>query len=240
MLTRSAFGPQVDLAVNRRRLDLMRDVTFRSLAAQDAPFTWLVALHPEDPLLDARLALVRQLDGIVIDCETEPVHVPWSSKHGTYEQQLAASAYFAGWVDAMDPGPRLQTRLDDDDALTSDHLGRIQLAAATARRRTIFVIPAGVSTDGDRWRWHRHEHTLMQTLFTPAGDDLCVYDFGHRRPNLIAPVVAAPTFRSPPLGALGWLYLRHPDAISPERMRLDGPLTDEIRERFPISWATVS
>lgn len=234
VLTRSAFAPDVDITLNERRLQLLREITARSLASQMADFTWIVALHPADPLRAAREAVVRELDGVVIDCATRPVSVPWSNRVGTYVQQLAASAYFADWRSAMEPGPRLQMRLDDDDAITPDYLGHIQAASRRCRQRQIFVAASGIRTDGRTWAPCRDATRLMQTLFTPAGDELCVYDFGHRRAAAVAPVVRVSV-------DIGWLYLRHADAISDDAdasFRI--PLSDRIRNRFAINWGALA
>lgn len=234
VLTRSAFAPDVHIELNRRRLQLLREVTARSLASQTAPFTWVVALHPRDPLRADREAIVRELDGVAIDCTTRPVRVPWSNHVGSYIQQLAASAYFADWRSAMTPGPRLQMRLDDDDAIATDYLARIQAAARRCRQRRIFVAMSGIRTDGQTWAPCRDATRLMQNLFTPADDDLCVYDFGHRRAASVAPVDVVSV-------DIGWLYLRHVDAISDDfsgSFRI--PLSDRIRQRFAINWGALA
>ena len=60
VLTRSVYGPEWSDEANARRLTITAAVTARLMAAQTTrDWTWVVALHPDDPLLELRREVFR-------------------------------------------------------------------------------------------------------------------------------------------------------------------------------------
>jgi hypothetical protein len=225
VLTRSAYGPGWTPEANARRLAMTRAITIPSLAAQTAKFSWIVLLHRKDDLLDERRATYKAAGAkfIYTDTSGDPADV-------------AFVAYGADWAKAV--GSRsmavAMTRLDDDDAFAPWALAAIQEEALKRTRRTVLILPVGIRAWSGGYTTVVHQSNAWQTLVTPPGDTMTVYDYGHR--------FAARTMRKAG-GTVkfivdrrpAWLWSRHPDAISGWRVA-DKPLTDEIRALFPIDW----
>lgn len=241
VLTRSAYGPEWAAEANRRRLAITAACTSRLMAAQTTTaWTWLVLLDHRDPLLPERLAVFEAgAPGRVVPILWEPTDVaaaPWD-KHGartTHAQRVAATAYRAPWAQAIGDRrqPLLQTRLDDDDGLAPTTLARVQRAALRMTARTVLMHPIGYRTWQGRATAVRHPENAMHTLFTPAGDTLGVYDYGHRLVARVAPVRTVDM-------APAWLWVRHPDTISGHR-QADHPITLVVRRLFPVDWAALA
>jgi hypothetical protein len=130
-----------------------------------------------------------------------------------------------------DDEPVLMTRLDDDDGLAPDAIERIQRAAEGLTERTILMLPEGYRVSDGKQQAVRHPTNAMQTLFTPPGDRLSVYDYGHHECGNIAPVVMVDD-------RPGWLWVRHRDTISQDRTASE-PISDAVRKLFPIDWAAL-
>jgi hypothetical protein len=232
-LTRSAYGPEWSVEANRRRLEITRAVTAASLAAQTVDWTWLVVLDERDPLLEERRSAFGDCIPILWRPPDNPQAATWD-RHGQSArkvQRIAAEAYRAPWRAHIPDGPVLMTRLDDDDALAPDALARYQHAARNARRRMVFMLPQGVRVWKGRYEVVRHTTNAMHTLFAPNGDDMTVYDYGHRKVAKVAPVVMVDQ-------AWGWLWVRHRDTISGWK-RATEPVTDYVRGMFPIDWTVL-
>lgn len=234
VLTRSAYGPAWDAAANRRRLEVTRAVTARLMAAQgSASWTWVVLLDVRDPLLAERRALYASAAPAFIPLEwrhpgdTDVVPTVQSS---IARSRAAAADYAAPWRAALGPADDqvLMTRLDDDDGLAPDAIARYQAAARRTNKRTVLMLPKGVRVWSGRYTEVRHERNAMHTLVTPPGDRLCVYDYGHTKPGVAAPVITVDE-------RWGWLWVRHRDTISGWR-RADAALTPRVRAAFPIDW----
>lgn len=220
VLVRSAYGPSWSLEANRRRLDISRAVTIRSLASQTTSFRLLVLLHRSDPLLAERMAAFGAIGADFL----------YHDGTGT-SAEVAFSAYRAGWAEAI--GPRdetvAMTRLDDDDALAPWVVEKVQEEARKATRRTALMLPAGIRVWRGGYTIVFHRSNAMHTLVTPPGDEMTVYDYPHRFVAKHARVKAID-------GRIAWIWSRHEDTISGWHVS-DLPLTDKIREMFPIDWS---
>lgn len=218
-MTRSAYGPGWSEEANRRRLEITRGITARSIRMQTTrAFEWVVLLHRDDPLLAEREAVFEGATFIYTDDVGSP-------------DAVAFRAYGAGWAQAI--GPRndriAMTRLDDDDALAPWVMERVALAAARDRGRAVLMLPLGIRVWRGGFTVVRHMSNAMHTLVTPPGDALTVYDYGHRKARK-----AAPTFVVDKRPA--WLWSRHDDTLSGWKVA-DAPLVPEIRALFPIDWS---
>lgn len=258
VLTRSAYGPEWSPQANRRRLAVTRAVTARLMAKQTVrEWTWLVVVHPDDPNLEARLEVFRESGVPVIPIEWNPPVVeqaPWatSSVYSSEVQKVAATAYRAPWRSVMEPGDVLQTRIDDDDCFAPDALERFQRAAAGLTERRVLMLPEGFRVFAGRYVRVFQANNAMHSLFTPAGDDLCVYDYGHThtalpghqdlrpgqrpRPPRVHPQAPAPVTFVDQRPA--WLWVRHRDTISGHQ-KAWLPITKELRTAFPIDWSAL-
>jgi hypothetical protein len=226
VLTRSVYGPEWTPEENARRLALTRAVTVPLMAAQDnRNWTWIVALHPDDPLLTERRAAFQS---------AAPAYreLLWSPGERSTPQDVASRAYRSvPWSDAI--GPRddvlLQTRLDDDDGLVPDAIKRFQHdTRLSVLPAAILMLPRGIRVWDGRYSMVRHTSNAMHTLMTAPGNRLGVYDYGHTRCRRAAPVKM--------LGdRLGWLWVRHRDTISGWH-EAHKPLCDGVRAAFPIDW----
>lgn len=238
VLTRAVYGPDWPLEANARRLAITRAVTARLMAAQTfRDWTWLVLLDPRDELLAERTAVFAEAAPSFVPIHWTPdtlARAPWD-KHPelipTTRELIAATAYRAPWRSYMDDGPLLQTRLDDDDGLSVNALARYQHAARRLDRRTVLMLPMGLRVYGSRYQAVPRRNNAMHTLYTPDGDGLCVYDYGHTRCFDVARVVNVDR-------QFGWLWVRHADTLS-EWRGTRGALNDGIRGMFPIDWAVV-
>lgn len=236
VLTRAAYGPAWDLRANRRRLDVTQAVTARLMTAQtDRDWTWVVLLDARDPLGSERRAVFADAAPASTFIEwTPPAHPKGASwdRHAdenTTVQRIAAEAYRAPWREVIGTGePLMMTRLDDDDGLAPDALARYRAASAKVTKRTILMLPAGVRVWKDRYSDVRHERNAMHCLVTPAGDDLCVYDYGHAKCQKAAPIVMVDQ-------RWGWLWVRHRDTISGWK-RADKRIDPAVRLAFPVDW----
>jgi hypothetical protein len=237
VLTRSAYGPEWDLAANRRRLDITRAVTARLMAAQTTrDWAWMVLLDRSDPLLEERQAVFAgaapKFIPILWTPPASPKAAPWDrhASSTTRVQRIAASAYKAPWRAAL--GERnervLMTRLDDDDGLSTDALARYQAASHRVVKRTILMLPHGVRVWRGLYADVVHTHNAMHTLVTPPGDLGTVYDYGHAKCERAAPVVMVDD-------DWGWLWVRHRDTISGHR-RGERVISPAVRAGFPVDW----
>jgi hypothetical protein len=239
VLTRSAYGPDWSFGANLARLKVTEGITAVTMARQTAPpdtWHWIILLDARDPLIERRMAVYQAAalsPGFIFwqPPEEAIAPAPWDPRADPGRLEgLAAAAYTAPWARAVGPRdePLLQTRLDDDDGFAPDALERIARAGARLTERTILMLPIGYRT----WRGQAervvHLKNAWQTLFTPAGDELGVYDYGHTHAAEVAPVVMVD--KDP-----GWLWVRHGQTISGTRTAA-GTITPAIRAMFPIDW----
>ena len=228
LLTRSAYGPDVPLSVNRRRLRLLAGVAARSVSAQaERDFTWLVLIDPRDPLLRARTAAIASA-GVPY------VLAPAGNMERCYSR---ADRPQGPWAEAIEwDGPTLTSRLDDDDAYAPWALSLFTRAAATADRRCILSLPAGYRIYAGRMDVRVDRLTQFISLYAPTGDRTTVMDVDHTQAPTLAPV--EPVTQRP-----SWLWIRHRDARSANSpastRRREGMVrvTGAIREQFPVDWS---
>ena len=164
--------------------------------------------------------------------ETGPVARRAASRAG-----VAYRAYKVDWAGAIDAGRGgvLMTRLDDDDGLTPTTLARVRAAADNLSdgERTVFMHPMGFRVWRGRYDKVRAPHNAMHTLYTPDGDSLSVYDYGHTKVRrAIRRVIDVDE-------EAAWLWVRHMDTISGNR-KGSRPLTGDLKRLFPIDWRLVS
>ncbi len=235
LLTRSAYGPDVSLELNRYRLGLLRGVTSRSLASQTfRDVTWLVLIDPADPLLQERED-VLWASGLPF--LTAPA--------GKIERQDRRDRPWGPWSDHIDwSDATLTTRIDDDDAfapwaLAKFHGHAAKWAEGRRARRTIFSLPLGLRVSAGRVSVRRDGLNQFTSLYAPRGDRVCIMDMNHtnqRRLAMIIEISKAP----------GWLWLRHDGARSAQsRASLrDKHLMEEIspaiRECFSVDWELIA
>jgi hypothetical protein len=114
------------------------------------------------------------------------------------------------------------------------------------------MLPEGYRVFSGRYVRVYQPNNAMHSLFTPAGDDLCIYDYGHMRtysgrhidlrsdqhPPRFGPHPNAPA----PLTFVdqrpAWLWVRHRDTISGHQ-KAWMPITPGLKRLFPIDWSAV-
>lgn len=238
VLTRSAYGREWTLERNRRRLALTAGVTARMMALQSTrDWTWIVCVDERDPLLDERVATFASAapELRVIRWQRPPqlAAAPWDHRPQRAHrlEQVAATAYNAPWRKhvGLADDVVLMTRLDDDDALASDTLERVQAAAKDVTQRCIFMHPVGYRAFKGRFSLVRHESNAMHTLLTPPGDGSTVYDYGHTVARRYAPIVVVDEDPA-------WLWCRHRDTLSAWR-QVNRTITGHLRQQFPVDWS---
>lgn len=258
VLTRSAYGPEWTREANARRLAITKAVTVRLMARQTSKaWEWVIAVHPSDPLLEERVETFRSAGVVIHPIRWAPAHLaaaPWdrNAKRTSTVQQAAATAYKAPWRSVMADGPTLQTRIDDDDGFAADALERYERAAEGLTSRRVLMLPEGYRVSAGRYVRVHQSNNAMHSLFTPAGDSLCIYDYGHtqthaggvqdlgpsQRPRIFGAHPKAPA----PLTFVdqepAWLWVRHRDSISGHR-RAWMPITPGLRRLFPIDWTAL-
>jgi hypothetical protein len=236
VLTRAVYGPDWPEHENRARLEQTRLVTAPLMAAQTSrDWTWRVLLHPDDPLLRERGELLESVAPNVELLFWTPPEVlataEWDRRPeiATHRDLIAATAYRAPWLDADDTGvDLLQTRIDDDDGFAPDALERFARAAKELTARTALMLPYGIRVWGGRMDLVQHSANAMSSLFTPAGDALCIYDYGHVQVRAKVRTMIVDR-------RLGWLWIRHPYTLSGWR-RARSKITPAVIKTFPIDW----
>lgn len=239
-MTRAVYGPDWSEPDNRARLEQTRLVTAPLMAAQTTrDWTWRVLLDPRDPLMAERMDVFKTggaVDFLIwADIPIEPVSAPWDSRPNemnSYRERLAAAAYRVPWrrwwPELGTDEPLLQTRIDDDDGFAPDALERFARTAARLRVRTALMLPYGIRVWGGRMDRVQHAANAMSSLYTPAGDSLCIYDYGHTQVRAKVRVLTVDR-------ELGWLWIRHPLTLSGWR-RAHTRITPEVMAAFPIDW----
>lgn len=164
VLTVARRGPEYPLDASRRRIDLLRRVTARSLAAQGTDWTWIVYLHPEDPLREERLDAFRSAGAPVVAVDTDPEPV-------------------IDWGEAV-----LTTRIDDDDAFAYGAFHRLRLVAERLRHRSVLMFPHGHRVWNGKVDVIRHGRNAWSSVFAPRGDRTHVRMVQHQRIAQLAPI----------------------------------------------------
>jgi hypothetical protein len=235
LLTRSAYGPDVPIEVNRYRLELTRGITSRSLASQTyQDVTWLVLTDHADPLKEERESVLWESGLPFLTADA-----------GSIERTARTDRPWGPWSDHIDwSEPTLTTRIDDDDAFAPwalsafrDHAERY--AVRHRRIRRIFTLPIGFRVSGGKVNPRRDRANQFTTMYAPRGDRKCVMDINHTGQRKLAHMVDIST-------APGWLWLRHDGARSAmsRASNLDKHLMEdispEVRECFDVDWELIA
>lgn len=162
VLTRAYRSPEYPIEANRRRVELLRRVTARSLATQGTPWTWIVYIDRTDPLLDERLDAFRSAGAPV----------------------LTTTGSLEGLIDWS--GPVLTTRIDDDDAFARDAFVRLQ--RRLPRHRSVLMFPDGHRVHAGQVMPIRHGRNAWGSVYAPAGDRVHVRMEPHLHLSRLAPI----------------------------------------------------
>lgn len=239
VLTRAAYGPEWTRTANARRLAVTRGITAAMMALQtDQDWTWVVCLDERDVLLEQRLRVFEMAAPAFRPILWRPGRLapaPWDHRVARSHklEQIAATAYGAPWRAQTGPADDcvLMTRLDDDDAFTTDALARVRERAEGIETRTVLMHPVGYRVFRGRYSVVRHESNAMHSLLTPPGDTGTVYDYGHTVARRYAPVVVVDEQPA-------WLWCRHRDTISGWKMA-ERAITPALRDVFPVDWSAL-
>lgn len=235
ILTRSAYARTVPIEVNRRRLELLANVTAASLRAQTCrDVTWLVMVDPADPLLRDRKAAIGSAGLPVIFAP--PGRLERASVH---DRPYSNWRHFIRWGDET-----LTTRLDDDDALAPWAMERVHDCAARGRRRAVvWTFPDGWRIAGSEawritWPWAQ-----FGTLHSPKHRFQTIYDVNHVGVARLAPL--EPVSDEP-----AWLWVRH--ALTRSHINVGAqtqkegrtetgpyPIDRTLRAAFPVDWRVI-
>lgn len=210
ILIRSAY---TDTELSRQRLDMTRLTIAPSLKHQRTPFTAVVQLSPNDPHRAERVRL--------------------------FERACQSVAFIDGprWGQSIDAtGPRLVTRVDDDDIIASWFTERIQQRAATSSvvGDAIFYWPNGYVL-ADRPRWWSSETNQFQTLLTSSPDSgETPFREHHAHVRDRWPVVEVDAARA-------WCWVQHPQARTWRTdRRWSGRIEDRPMRHFTADLSAVS
>ena len=233
VLTRSAYPAAYPLDKNRRRLELTRRVTARSLASQtERRWSWLVAVDPEDPLLDERRDVLRGCGVSVVEAQ---LHQRLDDSTIVPDGRLAGDVDRPGaiWRRAIrcDTADEriVTTRLDDDDALAIDAIARIRASLPEEPAgRSACIMPAGYRWHANRVQPMTHMLNMFSSLDSP-GELSTIMDVRHGGIRRFCPVSYLD--RSP-----GWLWVRHADTRSGSRHAGRTP-SPTVMGRFDVDWA---
>jgi hypothetical protein len=236
LLTRSAYGPDVPIEVNRYRLELTRGITSRSLASQTyQDVTWLVLTDPADPLKEERERVLWEsgLPFLTADAGSIERTNRYDRPQGPWHAHLDFS-------DAT-----LTTRIDDDDAFAPwalsafrDHAERY-LGMRRRRNRRIFTLPIGYRVSSGKANLRRDRVNQFTTMYAPRGDRCCIMDRNHTGQNRLAHLIDISH-------APGWLWLRHDGARSAESRasnrdkHLMEPISEAVRDCFDVDWGLIA
>lgn len=195
---------------NQRRIDLVRAITARSLAAQPSGWTWIVYVRRDDPLLDERIGAFMEAGAPVLtvtDTDEAEAIIDWS-------------------------GPVLTTRVDDDDAFTVDAFARLYRAIRPPSEPTAYMFPNGYHVRDGRIEPHRLHRNPWASVYSPVGFREHIRKHQHQRiPG------AYPTRWVDERPA--WLRVSHRDNDRPTSHRAHQPITDDIRRMFAVDWSVL-
>lgn len=178
IVIRAAYSEE---SLSRYRLELSRGTIIPSLKCQiETRFAVVLRLSRSDPLAVERIALFQSI-GVAVNTVFElPDH----------------------------DGLNLQTRLDDDDAISPDFVQTLQAVARHIRRETAINFPHGVVFEDGRWCRMTHRSSQFLSVLTPS-PTLRVFTAMHNQIGKFMPVVQVPTQQR------CWCWIRHAGAASP-------------------------
>ena len=254
LLTIAVYLPETPIEVNRRRLEMTRSVTATSIRSQThRDFTWVVAVHPDDPLLDDRRDVFSNA-GVEARFEFYSPDLPIDDRAESAiaitpearARVLNTSPVVDSWVEvlhrarALFPletnGPRLLTRIDDDDSFTSDAMRRVWEAANVAGPgRRAWVFPEGFQIWGrEWWRPYRHESNMFVSYQLDGVEESAPHPHAISHNRLRDYFDDVRFVDDSP----AWAWFRHDLNISKLRNYKDRrPIDDPFRKRIPIDWS---
>ncbi|PWJ12892.1 glycosyltransferase [Jannaschia seohaensis] len=197
-----------------RRFELFERYCLPSVAAQtETGFAWIVYFDRDTPpVFRARIEAARRIIPFV------PYYTGLFRSEG-WPRSIRETIPEADWL--------LTTHLDNDDALSSDHVARLRAAVdARPRRAGSFNGLHGLVRAGHRLYALRHPTNAFFSLLEPwdAAMRTC-QDIGHMRIRRFGPVTQIP-------GPPGWLQVVHGENVSNKpRGRLIDPAGHAAR--FP-------
>lgn len=230
VLTRSAFGPAVPIAENRRRLELLRRVTVPSMAAQtNHDVLWVVLLDNDDPLGGERRAAF----------EVAGLPLVFGSAHGMIVRGQKDKPY-GPWAQYVRTDQVLLTmRMDDDDAIAPFVLAMVREHAESVDpgSRFVWTLPDGWRVAGSMAERAHWPIPMFSTLQVPAGARRTIFDANHLGARKLAPLRPIPSEPA-------WLWVRHQHTRSShlgqwtfaEWRKQAVPIDDAIRSGFPVDW----
>lgn len=200
------------------RFDLFERYCLPSIAAQTAPreaFHWMVFFDVETPqVFRDRIERCREVFPF------RPYFTEFFQAEGWPRSVRETLAPATPWL--------LTTRFDSDDALSVDHVARLQaaVAAAAPTERVSFNLTEGVIVENGRVYAHSHPCNAFASWFEPwdAAARTCM-SINHMRMAEVGPIrqVAGPA---------AWLQVVHGGNVSNKvRGRRVGP--EAVRGRFP-------
>ncbi len=232
LLTRSAYSPDIDIERNRRRLQLTRGVTARSMAAQTSKdWRWLVLIDLDDPLLPDRMAAFLSSGA---DVQFAPA--------GSIVRDDPHDKPWGPWAEHIDwSEDTLTTRIDDDDAFApwvmATYRAKAQEWTTFTRRkkRIVLALPNGWRYVDGQVNERRDMNSQFASLYAPLGDKATVMDINHTRVRRLARMMVASKQR-------GWLWIRHDATRSPNsrastsrrELMIDPPVSS-----FAIDWSAL-
>lgn len=222
VLTRSCHGPDESLEHNRHRLELTKAITIPSLLGQTADdWTWVVAVHCDDPLLTERLEAIAQVPN------SQPMELlpPKGWPAHNHKAIKAAARVFQG----SKAGHTLTSILDDDDFLMPDLLESVQQAFKPGPRTAYIHREGAILIDGKGYRY-THQTPMFQTLASPPGDNFTCYDYGHNKVHRVADIHPLETPNP------AWVWVRHGETWSHQTR--PGVIGEPISLPAHIDWQT--
>lgn len=186
-----------DPVISRYRLDVLKATLIPSLTRQtDKRFQVYLRIHNNDPLFDERWAAFESVGVPII--RTMELHSP--------------------------PGMNLQTRIDDDDAISLDFVDVLQRHARNARTPISLNFPQGVLFARGSWRQMQHNANMFISLLTPG--DVQIFKEVHGKLGRLAPI------RQVQVNRRFWCWVRHEGTVSRESdFRLKQPMVDTASKR---------
>jgi hypothetical protein len=178
-------APGLDPGWLQRRLELFEAFCLPSLAAQRAPFTWLVFFDSETPEeLRPRIAAYR---------ETVPSFVPVFVEGELTDERIAGFVAERLAPERARHEYLITTRLDTDDAIATDFLARVQ-RAFRPRELEFLNFPLGYQWADGRFYYHLDPSNPFLSLVERLGeeDGRTIYCAPHDRLGRRVRQLAAP------------------------------------------------
>ncbi|ACZ31708.1 hypothetical protein Xcel_2694 [Xylanimonas cellulosilytica DSM 15894] len=190
------------------RIELFETYTVPSVRHQTVrDFRWIVYLDPQSPAW-----LVERLAPLVDDGLITPIY----TEHATWENVRDDARAVTGGAGSI----LITTNLDNDDALATDFVERLQQRATPGRREALYL-GYGLIVHGDRVYLRRDPHNAFCSVAEPWDGALTAWRDWHIG---LSDHMPAETLDGPP----AWLQVVHGKNVS---NRVRGRLVDPSRYR---------